>query len=585
MIRDHFRILVVDLSTGQGRVEDVDGLVEYGGGSGLAALLFAKYGLVDAPWDHPDQPLIFAVGPLTGLFPLMSKTVCAFKSPYHDQYAESHAGGRSAFSLKYAGYDALVLVGRAPTLSVLAVGRRMLQLRDAHWLAGMDAFKTGKYIRKMFPSSSGHRSILRIGPAGEHLSAMACINVDSFRHFGRLGSGSVMGSKNIKGIMLMGNGIFSAPQGKEYPKLFKKVHEMLTETSRMEKYHDLGTAGNVAALNELKSLPWRNLQQTTDPAVEGISGETFAEETLLRNQACSGCPVGCIHIGYVRERFQKDNRWLYYQVSYDYELIFAVGSMIGVTDAFAALKIMDQVEKAGLDVMSAGVALAWATEALEKGIVSQEQTLQPLAFGDGPGYQEAVIKLGSPPNEFYRTLAQGLPKTVAAYGGEDFSCVLGQEMAGYATGEVYFVAQGLGFRHAHLDSGGYAWDQKHQEQDAEGAVDFLVSDERGRALLTSMVACLFSRGVYSQELLAEALASIGQRDMADNLDSMAENIQHIRWRTRFATGYDPHQVKIPKRFLSVETWKGKIDAAYLDKLKEAYASRIVEMGWPLSRQD
>ncbi|MBU1612476.1 MAG: aldehyde ferredoxin oxidoreductase C-terminal domain-containing protein, partial [Proteobacteria bacterium] len=376
-------------------------------------------------------------------------------------------------------------------------------------------------------------------------------------------------------------GIYDAPGGKEYPKLFAKIHAMLTETSRMEKYHDLGTAGNVATLNEIKSLPWRNLQQTTDPLVSGITGETFAEETLLRNMACSGCPVGCIHIGYVRERFQEDNRWMYYQVSYDYELIFAVGSMLGVTDSFSALKIMDRVEKEGLDIMSAGVALAWATEALAKGVITKAETMQPLAFGDGPGYERAMERLGAAENDFYRTLAQGLPTTVATYGGGDFACVLGQEMAGYATGEVYFASQALGFRHAHLDSGGYAWDQKHEEQDVVGAVDFLINDGRSRAVLTSMVSCLFARGVYSDELLAEALECVGYSSLAANMEQAGHKIERLRWGNRIATGYDPHAVKIPKRFLEVETWKGKIDPVYLDALKKAYADRIVEVGRPL----
>ena len=99
MIRDHFRVLVVDLSTGQKSIETIDGRDTVAGGSGLAAMLFEKYGSLDKPWDYPGQPLIFAIGPLTGYFPLMSKTVCAFKSPYHDQYAESHGGGRSALCL------------------------------------------------------------------------------------------------------------------------------------------------------------------------------------------------------------------------------------------------------------------------------------------------------------------------------------------------------------------------------------------------------------------------------------------------------------------------------------------------------
>ena len=117
MIRDYFRVLVVDLATGKGKVANVPGRDEVAGGSGLGALLFTKYGKADRPWDDPEQPVIFAIGPLTGYFPLMSKTVAAFKSPYHDQYAESHAGGRSALALRFADLDALVLTGRAPSPS------------------------------------------------------------------------------------------------------------------------------------------------------------------------------------------------------------------------------------------------------------------------------------------------------------------------------------------------------------------------------------------------------------------------------------------------------------------------------------
>src|SRR5512140_2752228 len=136
MIRDHFRVLVVDLNTGRGSVTLVDGRDSVAGGSGLAALLFMKYAKPDRPWNDPEQPIIFAIGPLTGYFPLMSKTVCAFKSPYHDQYAESHGGGRSALSLRFADLDALVVTGRAPTLSCLCIGSRRIELRDVHFMRG-----------------------------------------------------------------------------------------------------------------------------------------------------------------------------------------------------------------------------------------------------------------------------------------------------------------------------------------------------------------------------------------------------------------------------------------------------------------
>ena len=577
MIRDHFRVMVVNLSTGQGNVVSLGGRDTEAGGSGLAAILFNKYGHTDKPWDDPDQPLIFAIGPLTGYFPLMSKTVCAFKSPYHDQYAESHAGGRSALALRFADLDALVIVGRAKQPVCLSVGQKHLVVKDVSFLRGKDVSFTGKTLRRMFPGG-GHRSIFRIGPAGENKSAFACINLETYRHFGRLGSGAVMGAKNLKGIVIQGDGSFPLPRGKKYPKLFQEVHKQLTDTEMMSKYHNLGTASNLEALDKLKSLPWRNVQQTSDPAIKGITGDRFADDTLLRNMACSGCPVGCIHIGFVREKFMKENRYLYRQVSYDYEPIFATGSMLGVTNTFAVLGIMDVVEKMGLDVISSGVALAWATEALEKGVISEKETLVPLKFGDADAYKEAVYHLGTGFNEFYRLLGQGTLKAAERYGGAEFACVLGQEMAGYATGEVFFAAEALGFRHSHLDTGGYSYDQKHKEKNVDEVVDFLVHDEESRVFLTSMVSCLFARQVYNEERLADCLQSVGYSALADNMEAVSRHIQKLRWQTRVATGFDPQGVHIPKRFTEVTTWKGPVDEDYLNALKSEYGKRILELG-------
>jgi len=576
MIRGYFRILTVDLASGRGNVVTMDGRDKVAGGSGLGALLFEKYGLADKPWHNPDQPLIFAIGPLTGYYPLMSKTVCAFKSPYHNQYAESHAGGRSALSMRFADLDALVITGKAKNPSCLAVGSRQLDLKDVHYLWGMDLLRTGKMLRKMY-KGAGHRSIFRIGPAGENLSAMACINVDTYRHFGRLGCGAVMGAKNLKGIVIQGDGSFPLPEGKDYPKLFQSVYDKMTDTDMMSKYHNYGTPINVAVLNGIKALPIRNLQQTSDPDIAGITGETFAKDTLLRNAACAGCPVGCIHIGFVREKFHEENQYLYRQVSYDHEPIFAIGAMLGILNAFAVLAVLDTVEREGLDVMSAGVALAWATEALEKGIISEKETIIPLKFGDDKAYREAVHHLGAGTNEFYRVLGQGTLKAAGQYGGGDFACVLGQEMGGYATGEVFFASQALGLRHSHLDSSGYSYDQKHKDQNVGAAVDFLIKDEQGRALLTSMVSCLFARGVYSDELLAECLRAVGYLALADTIGPVSLDIQKLRWKVRFATGFDPAKVEIPKRFTEITTWKGKIDGKYLSDLKQAYAAKIAAL--------
>ena len=578
MNRAYFRVLEVNLSTGKSKLHQIDGRATAVGGSGLAALLFERFGRVDLPWNEELQPFILAIGPLTGAFPLMSKTVAAFKSPYHDQYTESHAGGRSALALKFADLDALVVTGRAKKLSSVEIGSRNITIKDVSFMKGMDAYVSGKLLRRMSKGGSGHRSILRIGPSGEIGSAMACINVDTYRHFGRLGGGAVLGNKKLKGIIIQGDGSFDLPDNKEYKKLFARVYEQVTATKMMQKYHSLGTPANLQSLDDIKSLPWRNLQQTSDPeGIKGINGQRFADDALLRNGACSGCPVGCIHIGYVREKFSQDNRYLYRQVAYDYEPIFSCGTMLGVTNTFDVLNILDVMEKVSLDSMSGGVALAWATEALAQGLISEKETQVPLAFGDTEGYRKAANLLGTGANEFYRLLGLGTLKAAEVYGGAEFGCVLGQEMAGYATGELFFAAQSLGFRHSHLDTGGYSYDQKHAEKDVNKAVNFLIDDEPGRCLLTSMVSCLFARSVYSEELLGECLHALGYGEMTDRLAAAGERIRAHRWQLRFATGFRPQDITLPKRFYKVTTWKGPVDADYLNNLRLEYGRRLTDL--------
>jgi len=246
-------------------------------------------------------------------------------------------------------------------------------------------------------------------------------------------------------------------------------------------------------------------------------------------------------------------------------------------DCFEVLKLIDVAEKMGLDVMSPGVALAWATEALTKGIITEKETLLPLAFGNSASYQTALEHLAYGTNEFYQLLSQGTAKAAERYGGGDFACVLGQEMAGYATGEAFFVSQALGLRHSHLDSGGYSYDQKPKGKNVEDAVKFLIKDEKGRVFLTSMVSCLFARGVYTDEVLGNCLRSVGYVALADSMDAVADGIQRLRWKLRVRSGYRPENVSIPKRFTEITTWKGEIDASFLDQLKEEYGHKILEM--------
>lgn len=576
-MKSSFRVLLVNLTTGRSKPTEFGSIDEHVGGSGLAAALFDAYGDPKAPWNDPEQPLIFAIGPLTGYLPLMSKVVLGFKSPYHNQYAESHAGGRLALALRFSGYDALVITGVAATPTLLTVGSREIRLWNAHYLWGMDTLATGKWVRKIHRSEGGHRSIVRIGPAGENLVAFAAINVDTYRHFGRLGCGAAMGRKRLKAVLVSGDRKVPVPDSKAYAALFKAIYQEAVQSPIMRKYHDLGTPENILPLNALQALPWRNLQATQDSNATSISGERFAQELLLRQTACAGCPVGCIHIGLLRERFGEEHEYLYRQVSYDHEPVFAAGSMLGVTDPAQVLRLLESMERLGLDAISAGVSLAWATEALEKRLVSEKETLVALHFGDAEAYERALTHLAGGTNDFYQALGRGTLHAASLYGRKDFACVLGQEMAGYATGEVFFVSQAYGFRHSHLDSAGYAYDQSTNHKTVDDALAFLLDEERRRVQLTCMVACLFARKLYPEDRLQEALRVLGHEDPAQNLASLSQKVQAMRWRLRFRSGFDPDQVLLPKRFYELTTWKGPIDAPFLERLAAAYKEAIRRM--------
>ncbi|MFH0823092.1 MAG: aldehyde ferredoxin oxidoreductase, partial [Pseudomonadota bacterium] len=162
------------------------------------------------------------------------------------------------------------------------------------------------------------------------------------------------------------------------------------------------------------------------------------------------------------------------------------------------------------------------------------------------------------------------------YGGTEFACVLGQEMAGYATGEVFFVSQAYGFRHSHLDSAGYGFDQTAKEKDADAAVRYLIDEECKRVQLTCMVSCLFARGVYPEARLQEALTSIGFRGIADSLPVGSREVPFRRWSLRYRTGYDPEKLTIPKRFHDIRTWKGPIDGAFMKELGDKYKTALAE---------
>ncbi|MCL2214358.1 MAG: hypothetical protein FWC06_04010 [Treponema sp.] len=562
----YIKILYIDLETEKIRIEHREDLLPFLGGVGIASVLFKENVRHEYGPTAPQQPIVFAIGAGAYIFPVLTKTVAMFVSPLTGELGESYAGGRMAMSMLMAGYDALVITGKAKKHSYLAISTNSVNVRDARALWGLPVSKTGGAVREREQAeSAGKRSIIRIGPAGENGVAFACVNVDTFRHFGRMGLGTCMGSKNLKAISIHGNRSIPILNEKQYFKVYRDIFKRCTSTDFMSKYHDVGTPINILPLNKSGGLPTLNMRANKFEHADQISGEAFAEKNLVRKMSCTGCPVGCIHIGMYRNEFDKGHEYEAVSVGYDYELIYALGTFIGVNTTDQILAIIEEVEEHGLDAMSTGVCLGWATEALEKGIVSLDDTLVDLKFGDSKGYIKAIDHLAAGTNKFYKALGRGCRYAAKKYGGEDFAMnIAGNEMSGYHTGYGSLVGAAVGARHSHLCNGGYSLDQGQKEFNEDEFVEKLFAEECERCMTNSLIMCLFARKIYDRQTILDALNSIGWNLTNDDLGAIGKRIYQTKLQIKNMLGFKQEDVKLPKRFFETPSLNGILneDTAY-----------------------
>ncbi|RLF00121.1 MAG: aldehyde:ferredoxin oxidoreductase [Thermoprotei archaeon] len=576
------RVLYIDLSSKRFWVEDRRDLFEeYIGGTGVAINLLREEVPRGADPLGPDNAIVFAVGPFNGLYPMASKTVAMFKSPLTGNLGESHAGGRSAIAIRLAGYGAIVIKGASDIPVWVSIYGNKVYFRDARALWGMRSTHTvGRIIREV-EGGHGFRTIMRIGRAGEKLVRYACVVVDTFRHFGRLGLGAVFGSKKLKALVVVGRGSVPVVDKAAYRRVYNKIYKEIIGTPATKKYHELGTAQNVLPLNELGALPTMNLRKTKFEYAEEVSGERLAERYLGRRVSCAHCPVACIHLAALREPYEHEP--YFYKttfVSYDYEPIYALGTMLGIRSAEGLLMLLDAVEVYGLDAMSAGVALAWMTEAFERGVIGERETMgvKPR-WGDYEEYLRAIEMIVEQPNEFYAALARGTEYAAREYGGEEFALTYGgNEMPGYHTGPAAHIGFAVGSRHSHLDAAGYSYDEKNvgRELKVEEVVDYLIREERWRQILTSLVLCLFARGIYKPDLVVEAFKPLGEERSEDELRELGRRIHLLKLRYKLDEGFDFSKLRFPKRIFETPTPYGMLKPEFMEEALKLYRARVEE---------
>ncbi|WP_456369436.1 aldehyde ferredoxin oxidoreductase N-terminal domain-containing protein [Geoglobus sp.] len=570
------RVLRINLSDYSYEVEERPELVEeWIGGTGIAVhLLRESMGNLKADPLGEENAVVFATGPFTLAYPYASKTVAMFKSPLTGELGESHAGGRTATAIASAGYAAVVIEGKSDKPVYLVIDGERVEFRDGRSLRGIrDSLILGRILAEI-EGGKGVRSIIRAGYGGERLVRFACITTETYRHFGRLGLGAVFGSKNLLAVVIRGKRTYKPADPEGYREVYREIYRLGVESDAMKKYHLLGTAENVLPLRELRALPVKNLTENYIEC-EDISGESLAEHSLGRRIACSHCPTACVHIAVLRQEYENE-RYFYktLMISYDYELVYALGTMIGVTRREDLLRLIHRVETYGLDAISTGVCLAWATEALSRGIVGTEQTLVSLSFGDADGYLKAIDYLVEQPNEFYAALARGARYAARKYGGEEFAvAVAGNEIPGYNTGYANYIGLLIGARHSHLDNGGYSLDQKHPNLSPQEIVDRLVREEAWRQILSSLVVCYFARGVFSPELVSRAFYPLGIEIGRDELEEKGMAIYREKLRLKKDMGYTPSLSDLPERILNAETPAGRLSSEVFEEALDYYLKK------------
>jgi len=548
------RLLIVDLSTRTFRTEPLDASYcrEYLGGGGLATRLLWDLSRPGVDPFDPDNPLVFAVGPLTGtMVPAASKYAVATKSPLTGFIGDSLSSGAWPLALKRAGYDALVILGAAEAPSYIFIDDDRVYFRPARTLWGADSWETEGRIRRDLGDESVR--VATIGPAGEKLVRYACIGNDYSRQAGRTGAGAVMGSKRLKAIAVRGTKPVQVADVETLRRVSLDLYAR-SQGAATAKYRVLGTPANVLALNALAALPTRNFRQSTFEGAERVSGEWLYERYKAKVVACAGCSIGCDHIYRV-----SDGPHAGTQVGMEYESLYALGPLCGVDDAAAVLRSAELCDRYGMDTMSTGASIAWAMECYERGLISREETGGvDLRFGDGAAVIALVEQIGLR-RGLGQLLGEGVKRAAETVGGGSGRWAMhvkGLEMPGYEPRSLKTLALGLavGTRGAcHNRSSAY-------EVDLSAKVDRL-NGERGRgalamiqedysAVLDSLGLCKFLRRCFDafySEASELFRAATGLEMTAEELQRVGERVSNLKKAFNIREGWTRDDDTLPER--------------------------------------
>ena len=575
------KIAWVDLSKGEVKVKDVepDWALKYLGGRGWGARIVWDLVPPDADPLGPDNVLVVATGPLTGLLvPGAGKVSFSAISPETGYYGDSNSGGFFGPELKHAGLDAIVISGASGKPVYLWVEDGRVEIRDAEPYWGMGGLEVQEALRRDLGDSSV--KVASIGPAGENMVPIACVNCD-WRNAGRTGMGAVMGSKHLKAIAVRGS--LDIPVA-DPEALYKEAEGAFAHVRDHEFARTLrkyGLAWYIDWAHENSCLPVMNFRRTTYEGREGINADAMLARVVTATTACPRCPMCCGKFSYVRS-----GRYAGTAIDGpEYETIAMIGAnccLPSIEDVVYANWLCDNL---GMDTISAGNIVAFAIECYERGIIGPEDTggLE-LRYGD-PDCVFKLLELMAKREGIGDVLARGVKFAAEKFGkgAEKFAMhVKGLEQSAYDVR----AAPAMGLAYATADIGAHhnrAWAITY---DMEVGRDKYTRDKAERVIFLQHARPLFDcLGVCRLHWVETGLpldyyarafkAATGVEVSVEELLRASERIFNLTRAINVRRGLTSAEDRLPDRVFEYPVPNGvakgyKLDKAKFQELLRAY---------------
>jgi len=575
------KLLRINLGTGEIKKQnlDLDLAKKFIGGRGLASHIFSEEVSRDVEPFDPANKIIFAAGTLTGSkAPAAGRYMVVTKSPLTGTIASSNSGGFWGAELKRAGFDLIIVEAKADKPCYISINDDAVEIKDAGKVWGKLVSETTDNLLQ--EAKDPKAKVSTIGPAGEKLSPLASVMNDKYRAAGRSGVGAVMGSKNLKAIVVRGTGKLTPARAEETKKILNNIRKKIKANPVTgQGLPTYGTAVLVNIINENGIYPTKNFQQSSFEAAEKTSGETLAKEYLVKNTACYGCPIACGRRSKVNGVEGEGP---------EYETLWAYSADCGVDDLAAVIKANNWCNEYGLDTISAGATIACAMELYEKGIIKPDEIDgPPLNFGSAEAIVEWTRKMGAGEG-FGAKLALGSYRLAEEYGVPELSMsVKKQELPAYDPRGV----QGHGLQYATSNRGGchvrgymispeiLGIPEKLDRFSLEGKAHWTKLFQDLTAVIDSLGLCLFTSFALGADDYKDMFNAIAGLDWTtEQMLQAGERIWNLERMFNLKAGIKPEEDTLPKRLLEEPIPAGP-SKGHVHQLAKLLPQYYQQRGW------